>query len=287
MRRRSTGPSTAKTWLEKSWLEVSVRVHSLQSAVNLCSECPAERIEQGFGPRSGMARPRLPDDLRDEIAPLLPSPRPRPRGGRPAIDNRAVHSGPPWEMRPAEMGCGGWMRCWRLRDRQAVGAWGRLHQVLLERRHAAGHRDWSRASLDSASVPAKKAPCHRPEPDGPGQAGDQAPGRHRCARHAPRPDADRRQPPRQRDAGPTLGAPCARDHAADRSARDREPPEARASSMGGGADPRLVQPRPPSARALRAPRRHLRVRHEPGCKPHQPSTRSDGSVRPSRLREPP
>ncbi|KQO53230.1 hypothetical protein ASF08_18440 [Methylobacterium sp. Leaf85] len=56
----------------------------------------------------------LPDDLWDEIAPLLPPPRPRPKGGRRPIANRAaltgilfvLRSGLPWEMLPAEMGCG-------------------------------------------------------------------------------------------------------------------------------------------------------------------------------------
>lgn len=112
-----------------------------------------------------MARPLLPDDLWLEIAPLLPPPRPRPKGGRRPIENRAaltgilfvLRSGLPWEMLPAEMGCGCGMSCWRrLRDWQEAGVWARLHQVLLERLHAAGQIDWSRASLDSASVPAKK-----------------------------------------------------------------------------------------------------------------------------------
>ncbi|OAH36854.1 transposase [Methylorubrum populi] len=112
-----------------------------------------------------MARPLLPDDLWIEIAPLLPPPRPRLKGGRPPIDNRAaltgilfvLRSGLPWEMLPAEMGCGSGMSCWRrLRDWQAADVWTRLHQVLLERLHAAGEIDWRRASLDSASVPAKK-----------------------------------------------------------------------------------------------------------------------------------
>jgi transposase len=112
-----------------------------------------------------MARPLLPNDLWTEIAPLLPPPRPRPKGGRRPIENRAaltgilfvLRSGVPWEMLPAEMGCGCGMSCWRrLRDWQAAGVWGRLHQVLLERLHAAGEIDWSRASLDSASLPAKK-----------------------------------------------------------------------------------------------------------------------------------
>ena len=112
-----------------------------------------------------MARPLLSDDLWDEIAPLLPPPRPRPKGGLRPIENRAaltgilfvLRSGLPWEMLPAEMGCGSGMSCWRrLRDWQDAGVWARLHQGLLERLHAAGQIDWRRASLDSASVPAKK-----------------------------------------------------------------------------------------------------------------------------------
>ncbi|WP_139234284.1 transposase, partial [Methylobacterium pseudosasicola] len=101
-----------------------------------------------------MARPLLPDDLWTEIAPLLPPSRPRPKGVRRPIENRAaltgilfvLRSGVPWEMLPAEMGCGCGMSCWRrLRDWQAAGVWARLHQVLLERLHGAGEIDWSRA----------------------------------------------------------------------------------------------------------------------------------------------
>ncbi|WP_373622932.1 IS5 family transposase [Methylobacterium sp. OAE515] len=128
-----------------------------------------------------MARPLLPDDLWTEIAPLLPPPRPRPKGGRRPIENRAaltgilfvLRSGVPWEMLPAEMGCGCGMSCWRrLRDWQAAGVWARLHQVLLERLHGAGQIDWSRASLDSASVPAKKrGSATGPNPTDRGKAG--------------------------------------------------------------------------------------------------------------------
>jgi len=96
--------------------------------------------------------------------PLLPPSPPRPKGGRRPIENQAaltgilfvLRSGIPLEMLPAEMGCGCWMSCWRrLRDFQAAGVWGRLPQGLLERLPAAGEIDWRRASLDSASVPAK------------------------------------------------------------------------------------------------------------------------------------
>jgi transposase len=112
-----------------------------------------------------MARPLVPDDLWAAIAPLLPPARPRPKGGRPPIPDRAaltgiifvLKSGLPWEMLPAEMGCGSGMSCWRrLRDWQAAGVWASLHRVLLERLHGAGQIDWRRAALDSASVPAKR-----------------------------------------------------------------------------------------------------------------------------------
>ncbi|MCJ2020814.1 IS5 family transposase [Methylobacterium sp. E-065] len=116
----------------------------------------------------------------------MPS-RPRPAGGGSPIANRAaltgilfvLCSGLPWGMLPAEMGCGSDISCWRLlRDWQAAGVWSRLH--------AAGQIDWRRACLDSASVPANGGGCHRPEPDGLGQGGYEAPPRHRRARHAAR-----------------------------------------------------------------------------------------------------
>lgn len=69
-----------------------------------------------------------------------------------------LKTGLPWEYLPAEMGCGSGMTCWRrLHDWQQAGVWSALHRVLLKRLKAAGQLDWSRASLDSASVPAKKA----------------------------------------------------------------------------------------------------------------------------------
>lgn len=112
-----------------------------------------------------MARPLVPDDLWAAVAPLLPPSRPRPKGGRPPIPDRAaltgilfvLKSGVPWEMLPAEMGCGSGMSCWRrLRDWQEAGVWAALHRVLLERLHGSGQLDWRRAALDSASVPAKR-----------------------------------------------------------------------------------------------------------------------------------
>ncbi len=112
-----------------------------------------------------MARELLPDELWAVIEPLFPAERPKPKGGRPPVPNRAaltgivfvLRSGLPWEMLPTELGCGSGMTCWRrLRDWQAAGVWDALHRALLDRLGAAERIDWSRAALDSASVPAKK-----------------------------------------------------------------------------------------------------------------------------------
>jgi hypothetical protein len=62
-------------------------------------------------------------------------------------------------MLPPEMGCGSGVPSWRrLRDWQIAGVWDRLHRRLLNRLAACGRVDWSRASLDSAVVSAKKEP---------------------------------------------------------------------------------------------------------------------------------
>jgi transposase len=112
-----------------------------------------------------MAKPLLTEELWEVIEPLLPPEPPKPRGGRPRISNRAaltgilfvLKTGLQWELLPQEMGCGSGMTCWRrLRDWQQTGVWERLHKVLLDRLQAAGEIDWSRASLDSASIRAKK-----------------------------------------------------------------------------------------------------------------------------------
>ena len=114
-----------------------------------------------------MAKRLLTDDLWEVIAPLLPAEPAKPKGGRPrAITNRAaltgilfvLRTGIPWELLPQEMGCGSGMTCWRrLREWQHAGMWHRLHQTLLNRLGARDAIDWSRASVDSATVRAKGA----------------------------------------------------------------------------------------------------------------------------------
>ena len=96
--------------------------------------------------------------------PLLPKAPPRPKGGRPRASDRAclegvlcsLRTGCPWEYLPRELGVSG-MTCWRrLRDWQAAGVWAALHLALLDALGREGMLDWSRASVDSSSVPAKR-----------------------------------------------------------------------------------------------------------------------------------
>src|ERR671912_1800472 len=112
-----------------------------------------------------MAKELVSDELWEIIEPLLPEVPPKPKGGRPRIDDRAaltgivfvLKSGIPWEMLPQEMGCGSGSTCWRrLRDWQEAGVWEKLHRALLDRLGEADEIDRSRACLDSASVPAKR-----------------------------------------------------------------------------------------------------------------------------------
>ena len=68
-----------------------------------------------------------------------------------------LQTGIPWEDLPKELGYGCGMTCWRrLRDWQASGVWGKLHQALLVRLRECDQIDWSRASLDAASVPSPR-----------------------------------------------------------------------------------------------------------------------------------
>jgi transposase len=127
-----------------------------------------------------MNAPLVNDALWVVVAPLLPEERPKPKGGRPRLSDRAVlsgiifvlKSGIAWELLPQELGCGSGMTCWRrLRDWQQTGVWERLHGTLLQRLADANMLDWSRASLDSASVAAKKSSYRAVNQSSPATAG--------------------------------------------------------------------------------------------------------------------
>jgi transposase len=107
----------------------------------------------------------VPDALWEAIDPLLPKEPPKPKGGRPRVPDRAVlggiifalRTGCPWRLLPKALGGGSGTTCWRrLRDWQAAGVWQRLHETLLNWLGDEAVIDWSRSSVDSLSVRAKR-----------------------------------------------------------------------------------------------------------------------------------
>jgi transposase len=118
-----------------------------------------------------MAKELVSDELWEFVEPLLPEEPPKPKGGRPRLDDRAaltgilfvLKSGIPWEMLPQEMGCGSGVTCWRrLKEWQEAGVWERVLSVLLDRLGGYDQIVWERASLDSAIIPAKRG-AQRPQ----------------------------------------------------------------------------------------------------------------------------
>lgn len=109
-----------------------------------------------------MATELLPDELWQEIEPLLP-PRPpaSPKGGRPPVENRdalrgilfVARSGIGWQMLPTEVFRASGSSCWRrLRDWTRDGVWPEVHRRLLNRLGKADGVNLDRVIVDSQSV---------------------------------------------------------------------------------------------------------------------------------------
>ena len=112
-----------------------------------------------------------------KIEPLLPQFELSPKGGRPRVSDEmalngivfVLRTGIPWEELPQELGFGSGMTCWRrLRDWQAAGVWHALHLTLLNELRKADKLDFSRFSMDGASVASPRgartqAPTRRTE----------------------------------------------------------------------------------------------------------------------------
>jgi transposase len=73
---------------------------------------------------------------------------------------------------PRELGFSSGMTCWsRLRDWEAAGVWAKLHLALLQRLREHDQIDWSRASIDGASWPARRGQETGPNPTDRGTLG--------------------------------------------------------------------------------------------------------------------
>jgi transposase len=121
------------------------------------------------------------DDLWEAAQPLLPPELCTGHGGTPRVPHRAalagilyvLRHGLRWRDLPLELGYGSGSTCWRrLRQWQERGIWRRVHQVILNWLGDLDAIDWSRASLDSISVRAKRGGEHTgPNPIDRGKAG--------------------------------------------------------------------------------------------------------------------
>jgi transposase len=154
----------------------------------------------------------VPDELWRLVEPLLPPP-PRPwwGGRRRTIPDRncfaavvyMARTSTPWRLLPArEFGCGSPTTVWRRLDEWAkAGVFDRLHLEVLDRLGEQGRLDWTRASLDSASMRAKRGGPRWRKSGRSWQARVEAPPGLRWERAAADRSGHRRQRPRRDHAG--------------------------------------------------------------------------------------
>jgi transposase len=113
-----------------------------------------------------MAKELLPDELWQEVEPLLPPhPPASPKGGRPPVDDRdalagilfVLKTGIPWQALPTEVFGVSGSSCWRRFDEWTqAGVWPELHGRVLNRLGKAGGVNLDRVVVDGQSVRAKK-----------------------------------------------------------------------------------------------------------------------------------
>ena len=132
----------------------------------------------------------LPDPLWQRIQPLLPPP---PGGGAPrTVSDRAcmaavlfmARTSTPWALLPVrEFGCGSVTTCWnRFAEWARAGVFDRLQELLLDELGGAGLLDWSRVSVDSASLRAVRGGPDGRQSGRPRQTREQVP----CGRRGER-----------------------------------------------------------------------------------------------------
>jgi transposase len=109
----------------------------------------------------------VPDQLWQLVVTLLPTPPRPPDGGRRrTVSDRnclaamvfMARTSTPWRLLPArELGCGSPATVWRrLVEWSRAGVFDALHLEVLDRLGIAGRLDWSRASVDTMSVRARR-----------------------------------------------------------------------------------------------------------------------------------
>jgi transposase len=112
-----------------------------------------------------MSKPLVSDELWSAVEPWLPGERPNPKGERPRVPDRAalagiifvLRTGIPREYLPRELGGGSGVTCWRrLGDWQRSEVWRYVLRTVQQRLADSEAIDRSRASLDAASLPARK-----------------------------------------------------------------------------------------------------------------------------------
>jgi transposase len=114
-----------------------------------------------------LAEHLVPDQLWELVEPLLPAPPRPPYGGRHRTisDHNCfaaiiymARTSTPWRLLPArELGCGSPATCWRwLNEWAEAGVFDALRLAVLDRLGEQGRLDWSRASVDTTSVRAKR-----------------------------------------------------------------------------------------------------------------------------------
>ena len=113
-----------------------------------------------------MAVELLPDELWEEVEPLLPPPpAPSSKGGRPPVDNQAalkgilfvLRFGIPWQALPTDVFNVSGSSCWRrFHEWTLAGIWPEVHRRLLNRLGKEGGVDLQHVVVDSQSVRAIK-----------------------------------------------------------------------------------------------------------------------------------
>lgn len=122
----------------------------------------------------------VPDELWEQVQPLLPRAAAKPLGGRPRVPDRAVfagivyrlRTGCQWKALPREFGSGSTCHL-RFQQWTRAGVFERIFAALVKFYDDEIGADLEWCSLDSAMVKAPKGGSHGPKPHRPRKTGRQ------------------------------------------------------------------------------------------------------------------